>query len=277
MYPFNHLGTPQGTLLGPLAFILHLGDFNTPGPVEDYIYVDDTSCCHASSDPLDTHIQRAADYSKDWADSNDMRMNAVKTKEMVFSFSKSLELPPITIGNTGIERVAQSKLLGVTLCSDLSWNAHIDSALAKCHQRLYLLSHLKRSGVPVADLLTLYKATTRPVLQYAAPVWHSSLPRYLSMDLEQVQRRALRIIFGDGTYNDHREAAGLPTLLDRRLRLCEAFYKEMNKPDNRLHHLLPAPRERRYSLRRPRRLPEIPGRTTRFKNSFVPWAVRIFD
>ena len=60
-------GTPPRalTLLGPLAFILHLGDFNIPGPVEDYIYVDDTSCCHASSDPLDTHIQRAADYSED--------------------------------------------------------------------------------------------------------------------------------------------------------------------------------------------------------------------
>ncbi len=143
-----HGGTPQGSLLGPLAFILHLGDFNTPAPVEDYIYVDDTSCCHASSDTLDKHIQRAADYSEDWANSNDMRINTVKTKEMVFSFSKSLELAPVTIGNADIERVAQSKLLGVTLCFDLSWNVHIDSAVSKCNQRLYLLLHLKRAGVP---------------------------------------------------------------------------------------------------------------------------------
>ena len=139
-------GAPQGTLLGPLAFILHLGDFDTPGPVEDYIYVDDTSCCLASSDPLDPHIQNAADYSEVWASSNDMRINSVKTKEMVFSFCRSLDLAPITIGNKVIERVARSRLLGVTLCSDLSWNGHIDSVLSKCNQRLYLSLHLRRSG-----------------------------------------------------------------------------------------------------------------------------------
>ena len=65
-----------------------------------------------------------------------MRINAVKTKEVVFSFSKSLELPPITIGNTRIEKVTQSRLLGVMLCSDLSRNVHIDSVLARFHQRL---------------------------------------------------------------------------------------------------------------------------------------------
>ena len=127
---------PQGTLLGPLAFILHLCDFDTPGPGVDYIYVNGTSCCLASSDPLDTHIQNAADYSEDWASSNDIRINAVKIKEMVFFFCRSLDLAPITIGNNVIEMVAQSKLLGVTLCSDLFWNVRIDSVLSKCNQRL---------------------------------------------------------------------------------------------------------------------------------------------
>ena len=193
----------------------------------------------------------------------------MKTKEMVFSFCRSLDLAPITIGNKVIERVARSRLLGVTLCSDRSWNGHIDSVWSKCNQRLYLLLHLRRSGVPAADLLTIYKATARSVLEYAAPVWHSSLPEYLSKELELVQRWPLRIIFGEGSYKDHLEAAGLPTLLERRLLLCEAFYKKMNKPDNKLHHLLPTQKEHKYSLRHPRRLPDIPGRTKRFRNRFV--------
>ena len=270
-------GVPQGTLLGPLAFILHLGDFDTPGLVEDCIHVDDTSCCLASSDPLDPHIQNAADYSEVWASLNDMRINAVKTKEMVFSFCRSLDLAPITIDNKVIERVAQSRLLGVTLCSNLSWKGHIDSVLSKCNQRLYLLLHLRRSGVPVADLLIIYKAIARSVLEYAAPVWRSPLPEYLSEELEQVQWWALQIIFGAGSYKDHLEAAGLPTLLGRRQLLCQAFYNKMNKPDNKLHHLLPMPKEHNYSLRHPRHLPEIPSRTKRFRNSFMPWAVRVFD
>ena len=55
-------GIPQGTLLEPLAFTLCFSDFDSPGPVEVYTYVDYTSCCHASCDPFDTHMQRAADY-----------------------------------------------------------------------------------------------------------------------------------------------------------------------------------------------------------------------
>ena len=90
---------------------LEVYHIDTPGPVEDYIYVDDTSCCLASSDPLDPHIQNAADYSEVWASSSDMRINAVKTKEMVFSFCRSLNLAPITIGNNVIEWVARFRLL----------------------------------------------------------------------------------------------------------------------------------------------------------------------
>ncbi len=80
-------GTPQGTLFGPLSFIVHLGDFNTPAPV-DHIYVDDTTISSESDDPADQCMQRSADYSVQWAQDNDMRLNALKTKELVFSFAK---------------------------------------------------------------------------------------------------------------------------------------------------------------------------------------------
>ena len=77
---------------------------------------------------------------------------------------------------------------------------------------------------------------------------------------------------------DHLKAAGLPTLLERRLLLCKDFYKKrILKSDNKLNHLLPTPRDRKYSLRHTRRLPKISGRTRRFRNSFVPRAVRVFD
>ena len=127
------------------------------------------------------------------------------------------------------------------------------------------------------DLVTLYKATIRPVLEYAAPVWHSSLPDCLSKDLEQVQRRALRTCFGDGPYNELLNTAGLSTLYDCRERLCKLFYAKMNKPEHRVHHLLPTPRACRYTPRHPRRLPELKARTRWYGNSSVPWAVRVFD
>ena len=142
---------------------------------------------------------------------------------------------------------------------------------------IYLLLHLRRAGVPPKDLVTLYKAIMRPVLEYAAPVWHPLLPDCLSKDLEQVQRRPLRTCFGDGSYNELLNAAGLPTLLDRRVRLCETFYTKMNTSGHKLHHLLPTPRVCQYPLRQPRRLPQLNARTRRYGNSFVPWTVRVFD
>ena len=84
-------GTPKGKHRWdhwPLSFTC-MGDFYIPGPVEDFIYVDDTSLCHASKDPRDDHLQRAANCSQYWADSNDMKINATKTKEMVFFFLQS--------------------------------------------------------------------------------------------------------------------------------------------------------------------------------------------
>ena len=63
-----------------------------------------------SSSHQDNHLQLAADYSQGWADSNDMKNNPLKTKEMVFTYSKSLDLVPLTISGTVIERVKHSKL-----------------------------------------------------------------------------------------------------------------------------------------------------------------------
>ena len=53
--------------------------------------------------------------------------------------------------------------------------------------------------MPSADLLNMYKAIIRPILEYAVPIWHSSLPGYLARNLEQVQRTALRTVCGDGS------------------------------------------------------------------------------
>lgn len=157
-------GTPQGTLLGPPAFIVHLGDFSTPDPIKDFIYVDDTSSCCSSKDPSSDTMQTGATYAAEWASTNDMRINATKTKEIVFTFSRNVDLPPLTIAGSVIESVSSSKFLGVTLSSNLSWTTHIEGVLGRCNQRLYLLYHLKRSGVCSRDLVIVYKSMVRPLL-----------------------------------------------------------------------------------------------------------------
>ena len=102
----------------------------------------------------------------------------------------------MVVGDTPIERVSSAKLLGITISADLRWNAHIDDIIARASKRVFLLWHLKRSGVARDDLIVIYTTTVRPVLEYACPVWHSSLPDYLHNSIERVQRRAIYIIYG---------------------------------------------------------------------------------
>ncbi len=99
-----------------------------------------------------------------------------------------------------IEIVQTFKLLGVIISSDLTWNAHIDYICTKASKRLYALRILKRSGAPANDLITVFCAFIRPVLEYASPVWHFSLPQFLADQIESIQKRALKIAFPQSSY-----------------------------------------------------------------------------
>ena len=100
------------------------------------------------------------------------------------------------------------KILGVPLSSDLTWNVHIEYIMKKASKCLYALRSLKKAGVQPSDLVGIYCALIRSVLEYAAPVW-LGLPVYLSDVLEAVQRRAMRIIFPHAGYNTGLSSAGL--------------------------------------------------------------------
>ena len=96
----------------------------------------------------------------------------------------------ITVNSLPLESINTTKLLGVDLSSELKWSTHVEAVCAKASKRLFALPSLKRSGVPPRDLRSVYSYFIRPVLEYACPVWHTSLPRKLSDQLEQIQCRA---------------------------------------------------------------------------------------
>ena len=121
----------------------------------------------------------------------------------------------LDIDGSPVRRVETYKILGVHLSSDLTWNVHIEYVVKKASKRLYALRSLKKAGVQPRDLVGIYCALIRSVLEYAAPVW-SGLPAYLSDVLEAVQRRAMRIIFPHADYNTALCSAGLGSLADGR-------------------------------------------------------------
>ena len=142
-----------------------------------------------------------------------------------------LEYQPIVpdtlkiLGND-IERVSSYKLLGVYISNDLKWNQHVEYIVKRANKRLYALRLLKKSGLPHTDLVQIYCSLIRSVVEYASPVW-AALPDYLSDLLEAVQRRALRIIFPDNSYEESLAFSALPTLSQRRDLACIRFVKDL--------------------------------------------------
>ena len=78
--------------------------------------------------------------------------------------------PLLTISNSTVERVICFKLLGINICNDLRWDAHVDALCSKVASRLYFLKLLKRSGLSANDLLCFYKSVICSVLEYGSVV-----------------------------------------------------------------------------------------------------------
>ena len=67
-------------------------------------------------------------------------------------------------------------MLGVTVSNDLTWNIHVDNIVSKAGKRFYMLYPLKRGGISQRELVQIYIASIRPVLEYACPVWNTCFP-----------------------------------------------------------------------------------------------------
>ena len=268
-------GIPQGTLAGPKGFLVQINDFVTVCPT--FKYVDDSTIFEICNKNSASIIQHAAEEAHAWSDANDMIINADKTKELLICFCRDSghhnAIPNITIDGNSIERVTSSKVLGITISADLTWNDHIEAIVKKASKRVYMLYQLKRSGVAETDIVTIYTTVVRPVVEYSCQVWHTSLPKYLSNKLESIQKRALRVAFPGQPYEDILQRTGLTTLHKRRDKLCLDYFSKIKSPSHKINHVLPLVKESAYNLRKSTPYPIPIAKTNRYKNSFIPWCL----
>ena len=89
----------------------------------------------------------------------------------------------------------------MNLSSDLSWNSHVDGIVSKARKRVFLMYQLKRAGIGQCDLVRIYISVIRPVVEYACPAWHTNLPKYLSDNIELIQKRCMKTIFPGCSYD----------------------------------------------------------------------------
>ena len=142
--------------------------------------------------------------------------------------------------------------------------------MKKAFRKLYFLVQLKRAHIPPKDLVAYYCACIRSTLDYACPLFHHALPKYLLLNLERVQKRALSRIFPRVPYCEALKLAQIEAIRDRQNHLNKKlFHSVVNDPSNKLHALPPTRCNVGYNLRRERRFAQPLFRTKRFADSFV--------
>ena len=207
-------GVPQGSIVGPILFLLYVNDIPENLSCASEMFADNTLLFNSGnpsdvSSPIQDSLSQISDCCNEWL----LRINPVKCESMRITRSKTPSLCSYNINSTSLNQVRTHKHLGIIFSSDLSWKMHVLTAAAKANKILALLK--RNFGKCSEAIITGYKTMVRPSIEYACPVWNPH-QQYLSDKLANIQRNVSRWILGSSIeYNERLEYLGWPSLLSR--------------------------------------------------------------
>ena len=275
-------GVPQGSILGPLLFLVFINDIVQDITSFIKLFADDTSLYIIVDTPSNTAESLNADIEKIriWAEKWLVSFNPTKSEAILFSRKRNHQVhPPLEMNSISIKEVENHKHLGLYLSNDGSWNAHINYIVNKTSLRVNILRKLKHI-LDRHSLQVIYFSFIRPSIEYADIIW-DNCTSYNRKRIESIQIDCARIVTGTTkliSLNNIYLETGWETLDSRRKkhRLIQ-FYKMVNgiSPEY-LANLVPhsVGETQQYNLRNSDDLIQQNCRTKLFFDSFLPATIR---
>ena len=232
-------GIPQGSILGPLLFIIYINDLpNCLKHTTPRMFADDTSLTAVGKtfNEAEEIANKDLKNVKAWLSSNKLSLNIAKAEYLLIGSRPKIKRmdvqPTVKIDTCPIKRVKCAKMLGVEIDEHLNWEKHIECIASKVSSGIGALKKLKEF-VNRDTLVLVYNALIQPHFDYCCEVW-DELGKGLSERLQKLQNRAARLIMN--FKNEHgqsilaRTALGWTSLEERRsLMKAKLMYKTVNQ------------------------------------------------
>jgi hypothetical protein len=193
-------GVPQGSVLGPLLFLIYVNDITDNLESKPFVYADDTTLFEVVDDPVESAENLNNDLAKisEWSDKWLVTMNPSKTRSMLFSLKRDkIDHPELTLRGVDIEEVSSHTHLGLTFQNKMSWNKHVLEIYEKASKRLNVMKsfkfHLDRSTLrclytslirPQMDMLILFGIIVHQEIVIYSKAFNTMLLKLLQVQLK---------------------------------------------------------------------------------------------
>jgi len=202
-------GVPQGTVLGPLLFLVYINDLPTRVSSTVRMFADDCLLYREVHSVQDTkRLQDDLDSLQAWEHDWLMEFNPSKCEAITFTKKTKPVRTKYKLHDQILATVSSARYLGVHINSKLSWNTHIDITAKKATQSLNFLRR-NFSCCPLTIREQCYKTLVRPQLEYASSVWDNPVKRNVNK-IEAVQRSAARF-----ACRDHKHTSSVTAMLQK--------------------------------------------------------------